>query len=459
MPQPDRARHLALGAFFHPTGHHIAAWRDPEAQIDAGTNIDHYLDLAREAERGRFDFIFLADALATRHGNLDALSRWPQYMAYFEPTTLLAAMATVTRHVGLIATATTSFNEPYNIARRYASLDHLSRGRAGWNMVTSSNQNEARNFSREAHFSHADRYARAEEFVQVVKGLWDSWEDDAFVRDRAEGRYFDPAKLHRLDHEGPHFQVRGPLNVARPPQGQPVLVQAGASEAGKAFAAAHAEVIFTAQTDLQVARAFRDEMRERLRALGRDPDGLKIMPGLNPILGRDRAEAEAKRDALAALIPEALGKELLAPIVPELDLSGLDPDRALSPEILPATTNASESGLATFRRQLAEGMTLRQIWTRHANARGQNSLCGTATDVADHMQEWFEAGAVDGFLIQPSVLPTGLSTFVDAVIPELTARGLFRQHYEGQTLRDNLGLARPANRHAETGPHAAMAIL
>lgn len=444
-------RHMALGAFFHPTGHHLAAWRHPGAQIDAGTNIDHYLDLARQAERGKFDFIFLADALACRHGNLDALSHWPQYMAYFEPTTLLAAMAVVTRHIGLVGTATTSFNQPWDIARRYASLDHLSKGRIGWNIVTSSNQAEAQNFSLDRHFDHADRYRRAEEFVQVAKGLWDSWEDDAFLRDRDSGRYFDPEKLHRLDHEGEHFRVRGPLNVARGPQGHPVLVQAGSSEAGRGFAARHAEIVFTAQTDIDEARAFRLEMRERLAREGRDPEAIRILPGLNPVLGSTSAEAHALRDGLAAMIPVALGLEALAPILPEVDLSGCDPDQPCPLHLLAADTNASKSGLETFRAQTLAGRTLRQIYTDYINARGQNSICGTAAEVADHMEHWFREGAVDGFLIQPPILPLGLEAFVDGVIPELQKRGLFRADYASNTLRENLSLARPVNRYTAAG--------
>lgn len=442
---------MTLGAFFHPTGHHIAAWRDPGAQIDAGTNIDHYLDLARTAERGLFDFVFLADASATRHGNLAALSTWPQYMAYFEPTTLITAMATVTKHIGFVATATTSYNDPYNIARRLASIDHISKGRAGWNIVTSSNQNEAQNFSREAHFAHSERYERAEEFVQVAKGLWDSWEDDAFLRDRDSGRYFDPAKLHRLDHDGKHFQVRGPLNAARPPQGYPVLVQAGSSETGRGFAARHAEVVFTAQTDLDEAIAFRADMHRRLAEAGRTPAGLRVLPGLNPIVGATRAEAEAKRDALSALIPEALGLELLAPIIPEVDLSSCDVDRPIPLALLPETTNASQSGLATLRRQTEDGQTIREIYTSYANARGQNSICGTATEIADYMERWFAAGAVDGFLIQPMTLPEGLNRFVDEVMPLLRERGLVRESYRGATLRETLGLARPENAYALRG--------
>src|SRR6516225_192095 len=245
MTKPSARGYMKLGAFTHPTGNHVAAWRHPGAQADAGTNVDHYIAIAKTAERAKFDLVFLADAVATRDGNLAALSRWPQYMAYFEPLTLLASIASVTKRIGLVSTATTSYNEPYNIARKFASLDHISHGRAGWNVVTSANKSEAWNFGRAEHYEHGERYERAVEFVEVVKGLWESWEDDAFIRDRSTEIYFDPAKLHTLNHEGQHFKVRGPLNVARPPQGHPVLFQAGSSEAGRESAARFAEGVFT----------------------------------------------------------------------------------------------------------------------------------------------------------------------------------------------------------------------
>src|ERR1700733_14265924 len=256
MQDERRGEKMRLGAFFHPTGNHVAAWMHPEAQIDAGTNFQHYARIAQTAERGKFDLMFVADAVAVRDGKLAALSRWPQYMAYFDPLTLLPALAAVTTHIGVVATATTSYNEPYHIARKFASLDHISGGRAGWNVVTSSNIAEAYNFGREQHYEHGERYDRAIEFVEVVQGLWDSWDDDAMVRDRASARYFDPAKLHTLNHQGTHFSVRGPLNVARPPQGHPVLFQAGSSEVGREVAARFAEGVFTPQHTLPAPRNF-----------------------------------------------------------------------------------------------------------------------------------------------------------------------------------------------------------
>ena len=444
MSRKDNEK-LKLAAFFHPTGHHVAAWHHPDAQIDAGTNIDHYLDLARTAEAAKFDFVFLADTNAVRHGNLDALSRWPQYMVFFEPTTLLAAMASVTSRIGLVATASTSYNEPYNIARRYASLDHISKGRAGWNVVTSGSPDEAPNYSRDEHYEHSVRYERAHEFTRIVRGLWDSWEDDAFVRDRSTGQYFDPDKLHLLNHKGEVFSVRGPLNVARPPQGHPVVVQAGSSEAGLELAAETAEVVFAMETDLERARTFYRGLKGRLARYGRSPESLKIMPGLNAIVGRTEQEAQETYDFLQSKIHPDLGKELLGRALGNIDLSSCDIDKPIPEHIFPKETNTSKSRLAYLRRQWEQGMTLREMYMIHAGARGQRTVLGTAEQIVDQMEEWFEAEAVDGFLVQPSHLPGGLRSFIELVVPELRRRGLFREEYEGPTLRDNLGLARPQN--------------
>ncbi len=317
---------MRLGAFFHPTGNHVAAWLHPEAQIDAGTNFKHYARLAQTAEKGKFDLMFLADALAVRDGKLAALSRWPQYMAYFDPVTLLSAIAALTEHIGLVATATTSYNEPYNIARKFASLDHISGGRAGWNVVTSSNLSEAHNFGREQHFEHGERYDRALEFADIVCGLWDSWDDDAFMRDRASGRYFDPAKVHVLNHKGKHFSVRGPLNVARPPQGHPVIFQAGSSEVGRELAARTAEGVFTPQHSLAGAQEFYRDLKGRMAKYGRAPEALKIMPGLNAIVGRTAKEADEKHRYLQSLIHPDVGLELLSNALGGFDLSEYDLD-------------------------------------------------------------------------------------------------------------------------------------
>jgi FMN-dependent oxidoreductase (nitrilotriacetate monooxygenase family) len=440
---------MKLGGFFHPTGSHIAAWLHPDAQIDAGVNFRHYVELAQTAERGKFDLMFIRDSAATRDGNLDILSRWPQYMAYFEPTTLLAAIAATTKNIGLVATMTTSYNEPYNVARRIASLDHISGGRAGWNVVTSSNVSEAYNFGREKHIEHAERYDRAWEFVDVVKGLLDSYDDDAFVRNRATAQYFDPTKLHTLNHQGKHFKVRGPLNAARPPQGYPVIAQAGASEAGKDFAAATAEVVFTPANSLESAIEFYADLKGRMPKYGRSLDDLKIMPGLNPIVGGTEAEAKEKHEYLQSLIHPDVGRALLSWDLGGMDLSDAPIDEELPYDRVPVDTNGSKSTLQRIVEMAKkEKMTIRQLYQRYGGARGQQTLIGTPEQIADHMEEWFVKGGVDGFLIQPAVSPVGLTDFVDNVVPELQRRGVFRTEYEGATLRENLGLRRPLSRYA-----------
>jgi N-acetyl-S-(2-succino)cysteine monooxygenase len=449
MPRQSPRGYMKLGAFFHPTGNHVAAWLHPEAQIDAGSNVEHYMALARTAERAKFDLMFLADAVATRDGNLEALSRWPQYMAYFEPLTLLSAIAAVTERLGLVSTATTSYNEPYNVARKFASLDHISHGRAGWNVVTSANKSEAFNFGRAEHFAHGERYDRALEFTAVVRGLWDSWEDDAFVRDRTSGRYFLPEKLHLLNHRGEHFAVRGPLNVARPPQGHPVLFQAGSSEPGKDLAARIAEGVFTPLHSLPMAQGFYKDLKGRMAKFDRAAEQLKIMPGLNPIVGRTNAEAREKHALLQSLIHPEVGLELLSNAVDGFDLRRFPLDGPL-PEAVDEMLNASSS--AAFRSVLRwareDQLTIRQLYQRFAGARGQRTLVGSPAEIVAEMESWFLAYGCDGFLIQPSHLPGGLDDFVALVIPELQERGLFRREYEGPTLRDQLGLARPRSRYA-----------
>lgn len=440
---------MKLAAFFHPTGHHVASWLHPEAQADAGTNFRHYVELAQMSEQAKFDLMFLADALAVRDGSLEALSRWPQYMAYFEPITLLSGIAALTERIGLVATATTSYNEPYNVARKFASLDHISGGRAGWNVVTSANLSEAFNFGREAHYEHGERYERALEFTEVVLGLWDSWEDDAFLRDRATARYFDPSKLHTLNHKGENFSVRGPLNVARPPQGYPVIFQAGSSDVGRELAARTAEAVFTPQHTLEGAQAFYKDVKGRMAKYGRSSDHMKIMPGLNPIVGRTEREAEEKHQYLQSLIHPDVGLELLSYTLAGFDLRPYDLDGPLPEAVFSVEPKGSTT---SFRNVLnwakTENLTIRQLYQRFAGARGQRTVKGTGAQIADQMAEWFLNYGVDGFLIQPSHLPGGLSDFIELVIPELRERGLFRTEYEGPTLRDNLGLPRPRNRYA-----------
>lgn len=449
MRRPSRPCQMKLGAFFHPTGHHVASWLHPEAQVDAGTNFRHYVQLAHMSEAAKFDLMFLADALAVRDGNPQALRRWPQYMAYFEPITLLSGIAALTKRIGLVATATTSYNEPYNVARKFLSLDLISGGRAGWNVVTSANLSEAFNFGREEHYDHEERYDRALEFTEVVRGLWDSWDDDAFLRDRGSGIYFDPAKLHTLNHKGKHFSVRGPLNVARSPQGQPVIFQAGSSAVGRELAARTAEAVFTPQHTLEGAQAFYRDVKGRMAKYGRAPEHMKIMPGLNTVPGRTEQEAEEKHRYLQSLIHPDVGLELLSNALAGFDLRPYDIDGPLPEavyEVLPKGSTTSFRNVLDWARQ--EKLTIRQLYQRFAGARGQRTVKGTGAQIAEQMEQWFVNYGVDGFLIQPSYLPGGLADFTELVVPELQERGLFRTEYEGPTLRDNLGLPHPPSRYA-----------
>ncbi len=431
-------------------GQHIAAWLHPDSQIDAGQNFPYFLKLAQTAERAKFDFVFMADAVATRDGNVEALSRWPQYMAHFEPITLLSATASQTKHIGLVCTASTSYYEPFNVARLFGSLDHISGGRAGWNVVTSANASASFNFNRDEHYDIAERYQRAREFVQVVLGLWDSWEDDAFLRDRESRRYFDPHKLHRLNHKGNFFSVRGPMNLARPPQGYPVIAQAGASEGGKELGAETAEVIFFSQQSVAVAREFYGDVKGRMAKFGREPGQLKMLAGLNPTVGRSASEAQEKFDYIQSLIHPDVGKELVSVDLGGADLSGLSIDEPVPDHLIPEKTRSSTSRLKTVGGVAKqERLTIRQLYERYAGSRGSYSVVGTAEHIADQMEEWLTTGAADGFIIQASYLPGGFEDFVNFVIPELQRRGLFRTEYTGRTLREHLGLKRPENRYAK----------
>ncbi|MDF0729276.1 LLM class flavin-dependent oxidoreductase [Pseudomonas entomophila] len=441
-----RTDQLKLGAFLANSGHHVAAWRHPLAQADASLDFDHFKAIAQSAERGKFDALFVADVVALWGHHLDALSLTAR-AEHFEPLTLMAALAAVTERIGLIATATTSYNEPYHIARKFASLDHLSKGRAAWNLVTSVVADEAWNFGRAQHIDHADRYQRAEEFHDVVKGLWDSWDDDAFVRDKASGQYFDPGKLHTLDHHGPHFTVRGPLNVARPPQGHPVLVQAGASEPGRALAARVAEVIFASQHDLPSAQAFYQDIKGRAAALGRDPEHIKILPGITPFIGHTREQAQALFEQFQALIDPVLGLRLLADTLGEdIDLSGHDLDGPLPDTPAGQRGSRRDQVLQLARR---DNLSIRQLYLRLA---GGNPVIGTAEDIAETFEQWFQARACDGFNVFFPYYPGAIDTFVDHVVPLLQQRGLFRHEYSGHTLREHLGLPRPANRFTQARP-------
>jgi alkanesulfonate monooxygenase len=434
-------KQLHLGAFMRPVGIHTAWWRMPGAYADANFNLKHLTRFIQTLERGRFDAFFMADHLAVLNMPMPALKRSATATS-FEPLTLLSALAMVTERIGLIATASTTFDEPYHIARRFASLDHISGGRAGWNVVTTSNPDAALNFGLTEHVEHDERYRRAREFHAVVTGLWDSWADDAWLRDQASGVFFDPAKLHVLDHKGEHLSVRGPLNIARPVQGWPVIVQAGASDAGRQLAAETAEVIFGSSRTIEDGRRFYADVKGRMRALGRAPETLKILPGALVIAGRTRAEAQEKKALLDSLVHPDSGVPNLSMRL-GVDASALDLDAPL-PELPP--TNASQSArdaLVALARK--DNLTVRQL-AQYVGGYGGLQMVGTAGEIADTMQEWLETGASDGFNVMFHTVPAGLDDFVDLVVPELQRRGIFRREYEGVTLRDHLGLQRPANR-------------
>jgi len=438
------SRQLHLGAFMRPVSIHTAWWRYPGAYPDANFNFQHLKRLAQTLERGRFDAFFMADHLAVLNMLMAALKR-SATVTSFDPLTLLPALAMATEHLGLIATASTTFEPPYLIARRFASLDHISGGRAGWNLVTTSNPDAALNFGLTEHMEHGERYRRAREFFEVVTGLWDSWTDDAFIRDVENGVYFDPERLHVLDHQGEFFSVRGPLNIARPIQGWPVIVQAGASEAGRQIAAETAEVIFASGGNLVDAQRFYADVKGRMERLGRSPDHLKILPGALVVVGETAEEAQAKRALLDSLVHPDSGLASLS-IALGHDASSFDLDGPL-PEI--PESNASKSGRQRIiERARRDNLTVRQL-AQIAGSYGGLALVGTPAMIADEMEEWLYRDACDGFNIMFPYVPGGLDDFVDQVVPELQRRGLFRREYEGKTLRENLRLPRPENRFFE----------
>ena len=433
-------RQLKLGAFMRPVSIHTGAWRYPGAFPDANFNLQHLTRFIQTLERGKFDAFFMADHLAVLNMPIEALKR-SHTVTSFEPFTLLSALAMVTERIGLVATASTTFDSPYHIARRFASLDHISGGRAGWNIVTTSNPDAALNFGMTDHMEHGERYRRAREFYDVVTGLWDSFADDAFVRDVDKGLYFDPEKMHVLDHKGEHLSVRGPLNIARPIQGWPVIVQAGASDSGRQLAAETAEVVFAAGSRLADAQSFYADVKARAEKAGRSRDHIKILPGAFVVIGSTVDEAREKRALLDSRVNYESSLASLS-IALGHDASGFDPDGPL-PEI--PETNASKSGrervIALAKR---ENLTVRQLAQR-LGGYGGVAFVGTPATIADEMEEWLETGGSDGFNVMFPYLPGGLDDFVNLVVPELQRRGIFRREYEGLTLRENLGLPRPGN--------------
>ncbi|EKF35854.1 LLM class flavin-dependent oxidoreductase [Bacillus xiamenensis] len=432
---------LKLGVFIAGTGHHVASWRHPKAVPDAAMNLDYFKQLAKKAEEGKLDLLFLADSLSINH------TSHPNVLTRFEPLTLLSSIAESTSTIGLAATASTTYSEPFHIARQFASLDHLSGGRAAWNVVTSSIEETAKNFSGEEHLAHHKRYERAEEFVDVVKGLWDSWEEGALVRNQETGEFFDPRKLHELHHKGEFFSVRGPLNVSRTPQGQPVIIQAGSSEDGQKLAAKTAELIFTAQNDLAKAKEFYQSLKGKVEAAGRAREDVSIMPGIFPIIADTEEEAKAKYEELQELIVPEIGLSILQNYLGGIDLTQYPLDGPL-PEIDPSMSNAVKSRFdLVMNMARKDNLTIRQLYQSVAGSRGHHIFIGTPEQLADVMETWLTEEAADGFNVMPPLLPEGLDVFVDRVVPILQERGLFKTEYTGQTLRENLGLKQPKNRY------------
>jgi FMN-dependent oxidoreductase (nitrilotriacetate monooxygenase family) len=433
------SRTLHLNAFLMSTGHHEASWRLPESDPQANTDIEHYKSLARTAERGTFDSLFLADSPAL----WGDVAQRPS--GVIEPLTLLTVLATVTEHIGLIATASTSYNSPYNLARRFASLDHVSNGRAGWNIVTTAGGTAARNFGLEDAPAHAERYARAAEFTDVALKLWDSWEPDVLVGDKDLGVWGDDRKVHAPRHRGRYYAVEGALNIPRSPQGAPLLVQAGSSEDGRDFAAHYAEAVFTAQQTLADAKSFYTDLKARTAAAGRDPDDIKILPGLVPVIGSTEAEARARDAELEELITYEHGQRRLSELL-QVPLEQLGLDERLPVDLPPPAAIRGAQSRYELVLNLArrDGLTVRELIGRLGGGRGHRTFAGTPEQVADEIEAWFGDGAADGFNIMPPVLPSGLELFVDEVVPILRARGLFRTAYTpGRTLRARYGLAAP----------------
>ncbi len=443
---------LHLGAFMRPATIHTGAWRYPGAWPDVNFNFPKLQQLAQKLEAGKFDTFFMADHMAVLNMPFKSLRR-SHTATSFEPFTLLSALAASTSRIGLAATASTTFDAAYHIARRFASLDHISGGRAAWNIVTTSNPDAAMNFGMSEHMEHSARYRRAREFYDVVTGLWDSWADDALIRDVASGIFFDPDKLHVLDHHGEFLNVRGPLNVARPVQGWPVIVQAGASEPGRQLAAETAELVFTSQANLEAGRKFYADVKSRMKAIGRDPALMKILPACLIVVGETVEEAQRKRALLDTFVHEDSGIASLS-IALGCDASQFDLDKPL-PEI-PETNASKSSRERTIDLARRKNLTVRQLAQRVGGHTGL-SIVGAPKTIADTMEEWLMTEGSDGFTVQFPYLPGGLVDFVDQVVPELQHRGIFRRDYEGATLRENLGLPRPENRFFAKADKAARA--
>jgi FMN-dependent oxidoreductase (nitrilotriacetate monooxygenase family) len=420
------------------SGSHVAAWRHPDVPADAAWSFDHALNVAKMAESALFDMVFFADALAAEHVEGNGIAGFSEPAKHLEPLMLLAALAVSTRNIGLVTTATTTYYEPYHLARYFATLDHLSGGRIGWNLVTSLNIGEAVNFGLSDHPSREKRYSRAREFFEVVRALWDSWDADAFIYNKASGRFYDETKFRKIDHRGSYFDVAGPLNVPRSPQGRPVVTQAGSSAAGMGLGAETADVIFTAQVELENAILFANDVRRMAVGFGRSVEAVKVMPGIVPFIGASKEEARGKLDQLDRLVDPSFGVAVLSELLGGVDLSGCDIDGPLP--ILNAS-NASASRQSLFVQQAKkENLTIRDLYKRACVANGHRLMFGTPDEIAEDLIQWHLAGAADGFILIPAWLPGGLEDFTRYVVPILQERGHFRSAYEGVTLRANLGL-------------------
>lgn len=454
MPSPQIKLALLMQC---AAGLHPGSWLHGNATRGAATSIEYYAAMAQLAERGLFDLFFIADTPAARTENLEAWSRYPLFMNSFEPLTLLAALAGSTRHIGLGGTASTSFTEPYNLARQFASLDHISHGRSAWNIVTSANAYVALNFGLDALPPHAERYERAREHVAVTRALWDTYEDGAVGENAGSGQYFDPAKFHVLDHRGKHFRLHGALNIARPPQGYPVTIQAGASDIGRDFAAEIAELVFGTATNLAEGVAFYADVKGRMAKFGRDPGEMKILAGLGVVVGRTLDEARDKHEAMQALMHPTVGRFFLGNDL-EMDLSDLPLDEPIPPHLIPKEARFHKAYFDQIVAAIRErNPTLRELYMGYE--RGKSTVLGNPSDIADTMQEWMEAGAADGFMVTFNQLPGDMAAFVELVVPELQRRGLYRTSYEPGQLRDRLGLRRPPNQHARPAASGRAEVL
>jgi FMN-dependent oxidoreductase (nitrilotriacetate monooxygenase family) len=440
----SRTRQLVLACGLSVGGNHSGLWRHPRYWSDAAINIDYFVSSARKVEQGKLDFVFVGDTLF-----VDTLSA-PHLINRLEPLTLLSVVAGATSHIGLVGTLSTTYHEPYHTARMFGSLDHISKGRAGFNVVTSALPGTAANFSRDIHMEHDERYQLADEFLDVVKGLWDSWEEGAFVRDKDSGNYYNPSKLHTLNYKGKYFSVRGPLSMERTPQGRPVIVQAGSSEAGKDFAAKHAEIVFTHQNGIEDAKRFYQDFKERVARFGRDPDKVLVLPGINTIVAGSEAEWQRKQAEIDGLanIDEVLKD--LGKYFKNTALSRIPLDEPLLPHLDALITDGFQSEALRIEKLIrADNMTLRELALRLAVQSGRTPFAGTAEQVADTIQQWHEEEAADGFIVSSGpIVPEGIHEFVDLVVPILQNRGLFRTEYSEGTLRGHLGLAVPPNRYS-----------